>query len=70
MREGSSSTSLKDNSSVAMALLFLPVHAARVADETKQIEAVWRVEVVALVLTKNIFGLLTTASLADLEERI
>ena len=54
-----------------MALLFLPVHAeVGSADVTKQIEAVWRVDVVALVLTKNIFGLLTTASLADLEERI
>ena len=54
-----------------MALLFLPVHAVgAAADETKQTEAVCRVEVVALVLTKNIFGLLTTASLADLEERI
>ena len=74
MREGSSSTeatSLKDNSSVAMALLFLPVHATGAAsDETKQMEAVCRVEVVALVLTKNIFGCLTTASLVDLEERI
>ena len=54
-----------------MALFLLPVHAVgAAADETKQTEAVCRVEVVALVLTKNIFGLLTTASLADLEERI
>ena len=73
MREGSSSTeatSLKDNSSVAMALLFLPVHAERVADETKQTEAVWRVEVVTLVLTKNTFGSFTTSSAADLYRRI
>ena len=75
MREGSSSTeatSLKDNSSVAMALLFFPVHALRagVLIETKQIEAVCRVEVVTLVLTKNTFGSFTTSSAADLYRRI
>ena len=74
MREGSSSTeatSLKDNSSVAMALLFLPVHmTGAAADETKQMEAVCRVEVVTLVLTKNTFGSFTTSSAADLYRRL
>ena len=50
-----------------MALLFLPVQATRAeADETKQTDAVCRVVVVALVLTKNILGLLTTTSSVDL----
>ena len=49
-----------------MALLFLPVQATRAeAEETKQTDAVCRVEVVTLVLTKNIFGLLTMALSAD-----
>ena len=53
-----------------MALFLLPVHAVgAAADETKQTEAVCRVEVVTLVLTKNTFGSLTTSS-ADLYRRI
>ena len=72
LREGSSSTeatSLKDNSSVAMDLLFLPVHMTGATPvETQQTDAVCRVEVVALVLTKNIFGFLTTLSFVDLGE--
>ena len=51
-----------------MALLLLPVQVFRAeADETKQTDAVCRVVVVALVLTKNILGLLTTTSSVDLK---
>ena len=53
-----------------MALLFLPVHMTGVLNETKQIDAVCKVEVVALVLTKNIFGFLTTRSSEHLGENV
>ena len=68
--EGSSSTeaaSLRDiPPSMLMALLFLPVHVVIELEDTQQIERVCRVVVVALVLTKNSFGLRATSSSADL----
>ena len=68
-RDSLSSDSSADAPSKLIALLFLPVQApANVAVVAKHTDAVFKVDVVELVLTKNSFGCLSTCCLALLQE--